>query len=50
MKFSRRTVMQFLGAGALTPAHTRAGWDWRDVCASAVVLICILGSYLYFRG
>jgi SSS family solute:Na+ symporter len=31
-------------------AHTRAGWDWRDVGASAVVLVCILGAYLYFRG
>jgi SSS family solute:Na+ symporter len=31
-------------------AHTRAGWDWRDVAGSTVVLVCILGSYLYFRG
>jgi SSS family solute:Na+ symporter len=31
-------------------AHTRAGWDWRDVGASAVVLVCILGAYFYFRG
>jgi len=31
-------------------AHTRASWDWRDVSASAVVLVCILGAYLYFRG
>lgn len=29
---------------------TRAGWDRRDVLASAFVLACILGSYLYFRG
>ena len=29
---------------------TRAGWDGRDVAASAFVLLCILGAYLYFRG
>ena len=29
---------------------TRAGWDMRDLAASAVVLLCILGGYLYFRG
>jgi solute:Na+ symporter, SSS family len=31
-------------------AHTRGSWDWREVAGSALVLICILGSYLYFRG
>jgi SSS family solute:Na+ symporter len=31
-------------------AKTFASWDWRDVLASAVVLSCILGAYLYFRG
>ena len=31
-------------------AHTRASWDWREVASSALVLACILGSYLYFRG
>ena len=30
--------------------RTRASWDWRDVAASAVVLVFILGAYLYFRG
>ena len=30
--------------------RTRAGWGWQDVVASALVLVCILGSYLYFRG
>jgi len=29
---------------------TRAGWDMRDLAASALVLLCILGGYLYFRG
>ena len=31
-------------------AHTRAGWNWRDVATSGLVVLCILGSYLYFRG
>jgi solute:Na+ symporter, SSS family len=31
-------------------ADTRAGWDWRDVAASAFILCCIMGAYLYFRG
>lgn len=31
-------------------AATRASWDWREVAASALVLVCILGAYLYFRG
>jgi SSS family solute:Na+ symporter len=29
---------------------TRAGWGWKEVAGSGVVLICILGGYLYFRG
>jgi solute:Na+ symporter, SSS family len=29
---------------------TRLSWSTRDVVASAVVLVCILGAYLYFRG
>jgi SSS family solute:Na+ symporter len=29
---------------------TRQSWDWRDVAASAFILLCILGAYLYFRG
>jgi SSS family solute:Na+ symporter len=31
-------------------AHTRASWGWREVASSGLVLTCILGSYLYFRG
>jgi len=30
--------------------RTRAGWNGRDVTASAFILLCILGAYLYFRG
>ena len=29
---------------------TRASWDWREVCASLVVLAFIIGTYLYFTG
>ena len=31
-------------------AKSRESWSWREVAGSAVVLVCILGSYLYFRG
>ncbi len=31
-------------------SYTRLGWDWREVAASALILSCILGAYLYFRG
>jgi SSS family solute:Na+ symporter len=31
-------------------ARTRSGWDFRDVAASAFILLCILAAYLYFRG
>jgi len=29
---------------------TFASWDWHEVAASAFILACILGAYLYFRG
>jgi len=29
---------------------SRGSWDWRDIAASAVVLLAILAAYLYFRG
>ena len=30
--------------------RTRASWGAKEVVGSAVVLVCILGGYLYFRG
>src|SRR6185369_11892505 len=30
--------------------HSRQSWTWREVAGSGVVLCCILGAYLYFRG
>jgi SSS family solute:Na+ symporter len=29
---------------------TRLSWGARDIAASAFVLACIMGAYLYFRG
>ena len=31
-------------------ANTRASWSWIEAGASALVVLCILGAYLYFRG
>ena len=31
-------------------ATTRASWGWKEVAGSGIVLVCILCSYLYFRG
>ena len=42
--------LTFGTATALDKKKTRAGWDRRDVLGSALVLFCILCSYLYFRG
>ena len=30
-------------------ANTRASWSWREVAGSALVVVSILGAYLYFR-
>jgi len=30
--------------------RTRASWGVKEVAASALVVVCILGGYLYFRG
>lgn len=29
---------------------TYSSWDWREVAASGLILACILGAYIYFRG
>ena len=39
--------------GTVTEEHkaeSRASWDWRELTASAVVLVAILAAYLYFTG
>jgi SSS family solute:Na+ symporter len=48
--YGRIQSLTFATATAEDRARTRAGWSWREVAASALVLACILGSYLYFRG
>ena len=30
--------------------RTRESWGWHEVAASGLILVCILGAYLYFRG
>lgn len=42
-----------LSFGTITSEHrmeSRASWDWRDVAASVLVLVVIVGGYLYFTG
>jgi hypothetical protein len=48
--YARIRSLTFETATAEDNAHTRASWHWNDVLASAFVLCCILGAYLYFRG
>jgi solute:Na+ symporter, SSS family len=49
-EYGRIQSLTFATTTAEDLAHTRAGWGWKEVAGSALVLICILGSYLYFRG
>jgi SSS family solute:Na+ symporter len=42
--------LTFATASSEDKAKTRASWSAREVLASAVVLICIIGAYLYFTG
>jgi SSS family solute:Na+ symporter len=30
--------------------NTRASWGWREVAGTLLVITCIMGAYLYFRG
>ena len=48
--YGRIQSLTFATATAADRTRTRAGWSWREVAGSALVLACILGSYLYFRG
>ena len=42
--------LTFATATAEDKAHTRASWGAREVLTSAVVIVFIIGAYLYFRG
>ncbi|MGO9230142.1 MAG: sodium:solute symporter [Bryobacteraceae bacterium] len=49
-EYSRIQSLTFATATAEDKAKTRAGWGWKEIAGSAVVLAGVLGSYLYFRG
>ena len=42
--------LTFATATAEDKVRTRASWDAKEVLASAVVMLFIIGAYLYFRG
>jgi SSS family solute:Na+ symporter len=42
--------LTFATASAEDKARTYASWDYKDVVASVVVMVFIIGAYLYFRG
>jgi len=48
--YARLNGLTFATVTASDRRESRANWDWRDVAASAVVLVCILAAYVYFRG
>jgi solute:Na+ symporter, SSS family len=48
--YGRIKSLTFGTATAEDKVKTYASWDWHDVAASAFILACILGAYLYFRG
>ena len=48
--YKRITGLTFATASSEDKAKTRASWSGVEVAASALVLICIIGAYLYFTG
>ena len=48
--YGKLKSLTFATTTAEDRAATRASWDWHEVAGSILVLACILGSYLYFRG
>jgi hypothetical protein len=48
--YARIASLTFETTTAEDRRRTRASWSGKEVLASGVVLACILGSYLYFRG
>ena len=48
--YAKIKSLTFATATAEDRAGTRASWGAPEVLASLVVLACILGAYLYFRG
>ena len=48
--YSNIKGLTFATATAEDKAKTRASWGGREVAASAFVLACIIGAYVYFTG
>jgi len=48
--YDRIKGLTFSTASEEDRRRTRDSWRWTDVAASLVVLVFILGAYLYFRG
>ncbi|MGO9537444.1 MAG: sodium:solute symporter family transporter, partial [Limisphaerales bacterium] len=48
--YNRIKSLTFGTTTAEDKARTYASWSWQEVAASGLILICILGAYLYFRG
>jgi SSS family solute:Na+ symporter len=48
--YQRLEGLTFATATAEDRSRTRASWEKRDVLASAFILACILGAYIYFTG
>lgn len=48
--YARIQGLTFATASEEDKRQTRGSWHWTDVAASVLVVVCILASYLYFRG
>jgi SSS family solute:Na+ symporter len=42
--------LTFATVSAEDKAKTYASWSWHEVAASCLVLLCIIGAYVYFTG
>ncbi len=48
--YGRIKSLTFATASDADRSKTRESWDKREVLASAFILACILGAYIYFSG
>jgi SSS family solute:Na+ symporter len=48
--YERIRSLTFATASDSDRARTRSSWDRREVLASAFILACIIGAYIYFSG
>ena len=48
--YERIQSLTYGTATADDKAKTRGSWDWHDIAASAIILVCIGFAYWYFRG